>query len=131
MCSSDLGDGLGGQNPVTNPFLPGGPLLRIFSVDDAADRDNYICIKTREIFAFDPTQRAGLRVSGVLDLNGDGRDDFIVATGQGVSQQVLGLFTTDTPEPPPESEFTQVGVVFTVSPVPFDPNFTGGLTVGG
>ncbi len=131
------------EDIVTGPGEGGGPLMRIWSTDDASDRDNYILILTRSQFVYDPSLRNGLRVNGVKDLltttaqppGSQNLPTIITSLGVGgapinaINQAGLILYTTDTVEPPPVSELTKVGVLFNFAT--FDPTFLGGVYVGG
>jgi len=131
-------DGFIYSDIITGAGEGGGPLMRIWSTDDASDRDNYVLVLAREQIVNDPNARNGLRVAGVrtfttsgLSTGSNGLNPFITSQGVGSTDPTgLALFTTDTPEPPPVSEYTKVGILNTFDPG-FGSAFTGGVFVGG
>jgi len=130
-------DGFVYSDIVTGPGEGGGPLMRVWSTDDATDRDNYIMIMTRQQVIYDANLRNGLRVGSVksittsgLPSGSNGLEPILTSPGfGGPALNGLVLFTTDTAEPPPVSEFTKVGILNTFTT--YDPTFLGGVFVGG
>ena len=71
------GDGF--ADIVTGTQVGGGPRVRIFSGKDGSILQDF--------FAFDSTQRGGVRLA-LADINGDGRQDIVCTTGEGVPTRV-------------------------------------------
>jgi hypothetical protein len=71
------GDGFG--DIITGTDQGGGPRVSVFSGRTGAAIQNF--------FAFDPSQRGGVRVAAA-DFNGDGRADIAATTGTGVPTRV-------------------------------------------
>ncbi len=113
---------------VTGPGDGGGPILRVWSVDDISDPANFTFVMAREANIFGDI-RSGVRVAAVLDLDFDGRDDMIASTGPGVAPNAVTLFTTDAPLPPTPDDLGQIGVILPFET--FDPAFLGGVYVNG
>lgn len=122
------GQGFAYSDVVTGPGNGGGPIMRIWSVEDASNRDNFTFVKAREANIFGDVT-SGVRVAAVLDLDFDGRDDMIASTGPGVAPNGLTLFTTDAPLPPTAADLGQIGIITEFAT--FDPAFLGGVFVNG
>ena len=71
------GDGV--ADIITGTDMGGGPRVRVFDGKTGA--------VAQDFFAFDPTQRGGVRVAAA-DVNKDGRADIVAATGAGVPTRV-------------------------------------------
>jgi len=100
-------DGDGIDEIITAPGPGGGPHVKIFKSDGTA-------YSTEGFFAFDPGFSGGVRVA-TADLDGDNKDEIIVAAGPGGGPHVR-IFNGD-------------GTIFSEGFFAFDAAFRGGLDV--
>jgi hypothetical protein len=101
------GDGF--ADIITGAGPGGGPEVRVFSGKDGSALQSF--------FAYSPAFTGGVRVAYIADVNADGRGELATAAGPGGGPQATVFRGTD---------LSVVDSFFA-----FDPNFPGGIYIGG
>ncbi|WP_168218790.1 SdrD B-like domain-containing protein [Limnoglobus roseus] len=101
-------NGDGKADIIVGAEVGGGPRITTFSGADGSVLNNF--------FAFDSTQRGGVRVAAG-DFNGDGRADIVATTGMGVPTRVR-VFDGTNVAATPIRDFA-----------PYEASFTGGVNL--
>ncbi len=114
---ASVGDltGDGRAEVITGTGVGGGPVVKAFDQNDLVSF-NPTPNPIQAFFAFDPGFRGGVRVDS-LDGNNDGRLDYVVAPGPGENPLVRVI------------DYATLQDIFRIQA--FDPNFIGGVFVGG
>ncbi len=101
-------NGDGRADIITGTGFGGAPVVEVFS-----GRDNSLL---QCFYAYSPTLTAGVRVAAT-DVNGDGRADIVTTSGPGSSPALMA--------------YDGVGLSLLDNIYAYDPNFLGGVQVGG
>src|SRR5205823_4050408 len=94
-------DGDGYSDVLYSTGDTGGPRVRVVSgqvLSDNPGKDAYYLPALADFYALDPADRTGLRLAA-HDLNGDGKAELVVASGNKANAQVRVLTLPDMQDP--------------------------------